>query len=384
MIFSTRCGVVAILLCILLLASPVQAGLFGNAEVDKALEGAMKDVKQLMQMVERPDLPFHHSRAKNLLEFVSMDTGDNEDVDVPEFDGMEGAYIKFTLPISLSKVAQYMQNPNVPPHAIYPGSVRLGGWHDTAKARAGLAGLYSTLPDADNAVSFRGQESEATTPDPNSGTYYSYDVNRLVSGYQADGVPTIVSVSRMAAKSDVGKKGCPFGPKGDWYFFYSGLPGNLMTGVSWAEASMYDAVTVFVMREETPGKTSVSLLKWVKAGWKSMNMVKSNHIFEGCKLFATNLKSVIKAPNLPSPEAIAQANAAISKMSEEEMRQKLEPQVELLLASVQNNDDLQREEFEPILQKGKYLEKFTKQELQAELIKNYMREAVGKSVLKAP
>lgn len=362
-------------------ATSPHASLFGNKELKDALNGVEKDVTSLLQMLERPELPFHHSRTKNLMAFLGMDKGNPAEVEPHKINGAEGAYWEFSLSMGINQIASYMYNPAVPPQAIYPASVRMGGWLDTGAKKA-LQPLYATLPDAENPIVFRGTEYEVTTPDVNSGTYFRYDVSRMVAGYQdADG-PVLLSISRMKGKSTVGMKGLAFGPPQDWYFFYSGIKGNLMTGISWAESQMYDSISVFVFRETAPAKTKASLFKWVKAGWKGMNMVKHDHILQGCKLFSSNIQDVLGSASLPKPEVIAAKAAAIAKLDEETMRLELQPLAALLESSAKTEKDLQRDEFSRLVQGG-YLETLSREDMSAELVKSFIRQSLGRSALTA-
>ncbi len=383
--FLRLCAVSCSLCAMLVFNLPAsaQASLFGGGEEKKALEAALGDVDSLLQMLKNPQLPFHHSRTRNLLSFVALEKDKPGSIKLPGIEGAEGAYWEFSIPVPLSKIVRYMYNPDVPPHAVYPGSVRMGGWNDEEAALAGLAPLLAGLPEAEEAVSFRGSEFEITTPDPNTGSYFHYDLNRLVAGFRNGNGPVLVSVSRMARQSDVSLKGLAFGPKDDWFYFYSDQPGNLMTGVSWAESYMYDSISVFVFSELTPGKTKASLFKWVNAGWKGMNMAKHKHILEGCKDFARNIQAVLGAASLPSPEEIIAKARLVEAMDEATLRAELQPLAEYLVKASAETKDLARKEFEPLIKGGGYLASLNKDELAAELLKDYMRRALGRPAITA-
>lgn len=378
--FPANMTALCLAIVLALAPQPAAAGLFGDSELDKALEGADKDVRSLMEINERAELPFHNTRARKLLTFVAMEKEAPQKLAPADLDGAEGAYWEFSIPRSLNSMAAYLFNPEVPAHAVYPGAVRLGGWMEPEVAATALKPLQSALPDMDNPVVFRGTEYEATTPDPSSGTYFLYDLRRLVAGYVAGEAPVIISVSQMLGKSDIGKKGVAFGPPGSWYYFYSGIKGNLMTGVGWAESRMYNSASVYVLRQTAPDTTQVSLFKWVRAGWKGMNMVKRSHILAGMQAFEGNLREVLGNASLPSPQDIAAQAGAIADYSDETMREKLAPLQGLLEKSAKDNDDLQRKEFSSLVQGG-YLQSLTRQDLAAELIKDYMRHVLGHKAL---
>lgn len=387
-LFQTTSLALSLALCLglapLLSPKDVHAGLFGDNETDEALEGAQKDVESLLQIAQRPELPFHNSRARKLLSFVTLAKDNPGDITPADMDGAEGAYWEFTLKKPLADAASYMYNADVPAHAIFPGAVRMGGWLQPDVVAPALKGLHTPLPDMENPVVARGVEFEATTPDPNSGTYFRYDLDRLVAGYQNEQVPTIISVSRMRGESDIGKKGVAFGPPEDWYFFYSGIKGNLLSGVGWAESKMYASVSVIVFRQIAPNKTRVAIFKWVKAGWKGMNMVKRKHILAGLKRYGRDLRDVLQAATLPPASAIAAEADSIAKLDDAAMRQKLSPLQEMLQQNAATNDALSRDEFAPLVQDGGYLESLNREELNAELVKDYMRRELSRAAIVAP
>jgi hypothetical protein len=352
------------------------AGLFGSRELKEALKTAEDDITSLLEILKNGNLPFHHSRARNLLAFAAMPKDDPSDVKPAERDGATPAFWEFTLRMPLSRVASYLFSAEVPAEAVMPGLVRMGHWQDPESVARPLAALSGELPDPENAIFVRGVEQEQSTPDVNSGVYYTYDLKRLVAGYQAPEGKTIISISRLKDQSSVGMKGVAFGPEKDWYFFYSGIEGNLLKMVGWADSYMYDSITVSVFQELNPGETRVSLFKWVNAGWKGMNMVKTKHVMDGCKTLGTSLQEVLGSASMPQPGAIATRAAAIAAMPPEALRRELEPLAAFLEQQMAEDKTLGSDEFRVLIEGGKYLDILTPEEMASELVKDFVRETV--------
>ncbi len=353
-----------------------QAGLFGSRELKEALKTAEEDISSLLQILKNKDLPFHHSRAKNLIAFAALPKDSPGDVKPGERDGATPAFWEFTLRMPLSRVASYLFSTEVPAEAVMPGMVRMGGWQEPETVAQPLAALSGDLPDPDNAVFLRGVEEEQSTPDVNSGVYYSYALDRLVAGYQVPEGKAIISVSRLKDKSSVGMKGLAFGPLKDWYFFYSGIKGNLLKIVGWADSYMYDSITVSVFLEQNPGETKVSLFKWVNAGWKGMNMVKTKHVMDGCKTLGKALQEVLGSASMPRPGAIAEQAATIAALAPDELRGRLEPFAAFLEQQMVEDNALNHDEFKPIIEGGKYLDFLSREQMVSELVKDFIRKAV--------
>ncbi len=352
------------------------AGLFGSNEHKEALKSAEKDISSLLQILGNPALPFHNSRSKNLVAFTALPKEDSGDISPESVDGGTSAYWEFTLKAPLSRVASYLFNPKVPAEAVMPGMVRLGGWKNPDQAAQALTGISGTLPDAESPIFLRGVEHEESTPDVNSGVYYSYDLDRLLAAYKAPEGNVIISISRLKDKSSVGMKGVAFGSAKDWYFFYSGIKGNLLKMVGWADSFIYDSITVNVFLEQTPGQTKVALFKWVNAGWKGMNMVKNKHVLAGCKSMGKMLKEVFGTASMPSADAIAAKAAEVNALSDQDLRARLTPFAGFLERQAAGNDTLDRDEFRAIIEGGKYLDILNREQMAAELIKDYIRKAV--------
>lgn len=302
------------------------------------------------------------------------------------FDGV-GTFLQFSVKAPLSRISDYFFNPKIPAEAVIPGSVRRGGWTDPAAAQQGLAGMRKFIKGGQDSFLYRGEEYEESMPDTESGSYYSYTVKRLLAGFIYEGKKTILSVSQLNSPSSVGKKAVMVGSPKDWICFFSGIKGNMLKGVGWADGYLYQSCTLSVFMESSPGKplTNVKLFKWLRAGWAGMNMVRRKHITAGTKEYIAMFTSVMQSKHLPSVEALVARAAAVNGMSEEQLRQALAPLAEYIKKQKGANKKLGRKEFAELLEGDNYLASLSKKELRSELLKDFVRKALrGKTMATKP
>ncbi len=367
----------------LLMGGVAQAALFGDKK-DDPLSKAEANVGYLLKMLKDPNISFDPQQVADLVFFASRTHSNPMEIKPESVDGGTGAYWEFSLNVPLKNVLSYVFNPNVPPEAVYPSNVRLGGWYDAAKVKKNLSGYWNKLPGISEPMVFRGVEYEETSPDVNSGCYYRYDLDRMLILYSNNGVDTFISVSRMQKPSGIGKKGVAVGASADWNFFYSGEEGNLLSGLSWADSYMYDSITVYVFQQPDQQKplTKVGLFKWVNGGWKSINMVKHKHVVKGCQNVAGIMRQVLHSNALPSPANIAAEVQRLNAVPEKELRERFAPMAKLIEADAAKNDKLGRDEFAAIIKDGHYAETLTAEQLRSEFVKDYIRSKIqGKSFL---
>ncbi|MCK7512387.1 MAG: hypothetical protein MZV70_55675 [Desulfobacterales bacterium] len=123
-----------------------------------------------------------------------------------------------------------------------PSSLRSTAWTRTEQPWPALPRLWEQIPKEGRPLVVRGEEVVENTPDLFSGSYYRYrpaphaDRLRLRAARR-----TVISISRQADASDVGKKGYTVGKDDDWTYFYSGEPGLTLGGLGWVKCRMFDS-----------------------------------------------------------------------------------------------------------------------------------------------
>lgn len=372
-------ALLALALCSALVFWPqaVRAGLFEGPE-GKALSAIQPDIDYLIGQAGAASTSIDPTRVKGLLDFVTTQHKDCAAIKPADLGKASGVFWQFSVKASLARIGSYFLNPEVPPQAILPGLVRLGGWRQADAVRQKIGPIWKSLPGVKTPQVVNGVEFEESAPDGSSGAYYNYEIKRYVAVFNEQGRDVAISVSRLKAPSTVGKKGSAVGSKSDWNFFYSGLKGNLLKAMGWADSYIYDSCSIYVMVEPAPGKplTTVGLFKWVNAGWSNINLVKRENILDGCKNLASLFKEMIESPALPPAEEIVKQAAAVAKLAESELRARVKPLAQLVEKIAPSNPNLSREEFAPLLKDAGYANILSKEEMQSELIKDFIRKAM--------
>ena len=135
------------------------------------------------------------------------------------------------------------------------------------------------------------------TPDTHSGAYYAYNIHQTVILFKYRQRNILVTVSKQADVSTVGKKGYVLGADDDWDYFYSGKPGLTIPALGWVKSYMFGSSGINIYDEIDPAgpKVRCAVFKWLRAGWSGINMVRRKHIYSGLKRFAKPMKEILEA-----------------------------------------------------------------------------------------
>jgi hypothetical protein len=378
----------AVLLCLALLHAPAaqaekpEAVMPGQAqsgeEHDAPLPEAVEDaLAHLLTLPGDANAPLDRERIGPLLDFVM--SGRMTAASPRERRDGTGVYHSFPVRLPLARVMEYGYNPDLPSYAIMPRSVRFNGWVRGSMPKA----LWERL-NTNATVTARGVEYEETTPDQFSGTYYGYELDRLLVLLQHKGRDMLLSVSTMPKTSSVGMKGAVVGRDENFLFFYSGRPGTTMRGLGWADPYIYEAASVFLLMEPSPGAgtTRVHLFKWLRGGWAGMNMVRAKHVRAGVERFAQGLRTILESPLLPPARELAAYLEELRSLPEYRLRTRLMPLAHALEeAAEEGHPVLSRDEFQGVLQNGAYVHILTPEQMESELLKARVRQAVLRPVL---
>ena len=110
-----------------------------------------------------------------------------------------------------------------------------------------------------------------------------------------------------------------------------------------------------------------------------MNMVKSSHILEGIKRFASDFKAVMEAPGLPGAQVLADKYQELQQTSGQDLRQMVFPYLEAL--SSPESSELDSSFFKDLISSGKYLQQMSHEELVKVLLLEYVKGSIGKEPL---
>jgi hypothetical protein len=359
---------------LLILATLTSA--YGETE-PKVPDSVYQDLEYVLSLAQS-STDLDPKLLSNLINFVySTPSGSGSELN--ERQGASGAFYVFSVQGNFTKVIDYVYNPDIPLYVTMPSSLRQHQWL-TPQIPDELRELPRTVESAQDIRLLRGRDQEVITPDTNTGGYYSYSQDRVVTILPGPTGPVLISVSSQNDISDIGKKGCIVGDDTDWNYLYSTETGLNKTGMGWVDSYMYYAHSVLIyVFDSSTNEMKVGSFKWLNGGWATMNMVNSNHILNGIKRFASSFKTIMETPGLPSPQVLADKYRELSQTNDQILRQMVAPYFEALKNS--RDPGLDSDFFKGLVSSGKYLQELNHEELVQVLLLDYVKKCIGKEPL---
>ena len=313
--------VLAILAGIGLLFGPLAVGV-GRAETPLAgsgFPGAIRNgLDHLLQVAApRENRVVQGEQIAALLDFVA--TGDPLPPAAEGTLAAASAYCRFDVHRRLADVVRLGYSPDIPSHILMPSSVRLARWTEVeGQPGRQLPKLWPLVGQLDRPLIVKGIERVENTPDLHSGAYYAYDLDRTLILLQHDRRPYLISISIQKETSDVGRKGQVLGADSDWNYLYFDEAGLDRPGLGWVRSYMYAGWTVCVYADIGDNRPLVrcGIFRWLRAGWASINMVRTGHIEEGLKRYAETFRKIIEDPNLPDADTLSAGFARIGRLTD--------------------------------------------------------------------
>ncbi|UZP68411.1 hypothetical protein N1030_05400 [Desulfovibrio mangrovi] len=290
-----------------------------------------------------------------------------------------GIFMREEIQVPMEKLVRYCYDPSVPPSVLFPNSIRRGHWLAGSDILNSGVKLWEVLGGLEDPVVLRGVEYEEITPDEFSGSYYGYNLDRLLIVLPYKGHRMFVSVSRQQDTSSVGKKGAIVGNDANWDYVYTDEDGATARGIGWMDTYMYDSSTVTVFFDNGPGSrsTQYAVFKWLKAGWANLNVVKRSHIISGTRRFLDGFRRIIEDSNLPPAEAIVQQMRQFESASEAELVASMQPFCRKVESVASADDILSRKEFQKLIKDAGYAAHLNRDELVHDLMKQFIKSKLG-------
>jgi hypothetical protein len=266
---------------------------------------------------------FHSERVAELIAFTLQPAKERTILTAAAALDYPSAYCQVDVRMPLERVLQYAFNPAIPWFTTSPSSLRSTAWTRTEPPWRDLPRIWEQIPAEGAPLMIRGVEVVENTPDLFSGSYYRYRLHRTLIAFTQGGRRTVISISRQADESELGKKGYTVGKDEDWTYFYSGEPGLTIGGLGWVKCRMFDSAGISIYTEAEPGRVRFANLKWIRAGWGGVNVVQNQHIYHGMVRFASTFKQMLESPRLPPVPALEEACRRIDRLSEAELRERM-------------------------------------------------------------
>ena len=295
--------------------------------------------------------------------------------------GMPSAYHEFNNQADLRKITEYAFNPDIPDIATMPSSVRLFYWMDAKGQRRQTPRVGRYLGDLDPPVVEKTMQYVEITPDTNSGAYYGYNLHQILIVFKYRQRKVLISLSRQADVSSVGKKGYVLGKDEDWDYFYSNQKGLTIPALGWVSSYIYASGAINIYYEMDAGSSRVrcAMFKWLRAGWAGINMVKRKHIYSGLKRFAKSFKQIMEHPALPPVEVLATDFSRIRKFSDDTLRSKMNTYSNILKKRYKGDNLSGKKRLAKLLGDKALWSEMSRDEMESALVIEYMKAVIGKT-----
>lgn len=346
-------------------------------ELQNLSEDVYPEFEYLFSLSQSDD-DFQPDQVANLIDLVqTMPAGSSRKLATRK--GASGAFHSFSVKGDLGRILDYSYNPDLPVYVTMPSSLSGQKWL-TPETNGELQRLPRAVDSTAGIHFLRGKDSEAITPDTNTGGYYSYNQDRLVMLFPRETGPVLISASIQSDVSSVGKKGCVVGNDKDWNYLYSDETGLNKGGMGWVSSYMYKAHSVIIYVADSEKQVvHIGSFKWLDAGWAKINMVKSSHILNGIKRFASDFKTVLEAPGLPTAQDLAEKYRTLLQSDEVELRQSASVYLQALVD--EGSKGVLSNPFKKLLSSGQYLEEMSRGEMVKVLLLDYIKKNIGKESL---
>jgi hypothetical protein len=361
---------------------PVPSRADKNPEEVKISPGIYPGLHHFLDLVDpEKNISFDPGLVAGVMEFVESPKEDDALYFADDMLGMPSAYHEFDSQADIGKISNYAFNPDIPDIATMPSSVRLFQWMDEKGRRRQAPRVDRYLGDLDTPVVENALQYVEITPDSHSGAYYGYNLYQTLVVFKYKQRRVIITISRQADVSTVGKKGYVLGTDDDWDYFYSGKKGLTIPALGWVSSYMYAASAINIYYEMEPGSPRVrcAMFKWLRAGWSGINMVKRKHIYNGLKRFAGTFRQIMEYPALPPVEILAADFARIRKFSDDTLRSKMNTYSQILQRRYNGDNHNGKKRLAKLLADKGHWSGMSRDEMEAALVIEYMKGVIGKT-----
>ena len=345
-------------------------------------EGARRGIVHLLSLVGPGSMAaFAPEEVAELLQFVDQRKDTDTVYAADSIDGASSAYLEIDVRMDMAEFLQRTFHPTVPWFTTTPSSLRLTVWSKTDPPGQEFPRLWELLDSTGPPVVIRGMETVENTPDLFTGSYYRYDLFRTLVLFRNGDRRVLISLSRQAGPSGVGKKGYILGRDDDWNYFYSGEPGLTVTGLGWVKSRMYDSIGISIYTEMAREAAAVRTanIKWVRAGWSQINVVHRDHILRGMQRFVRSLKAILESPRLPPVRTMEEDMARIARLTDAEIRARIRAYRAVLAGRSERAQDESRKSLPESFRDEGVWSRMTREEMESTLILETFKAHLGKT-----
>ena len=257
---------------------------------------------------------FSPDSTRSLVAFVSNACAIDSGWEMPERKGAAGAAYVVKVNVPLEQYLSLNFHPKIPDFAVFPTSLRYSECLNSNEMIRSYACVGKSPPGDQAYVTGRMTGMEEITPNPESGSYFSYTNSRTLLRCRVEGHDVIFSCAETLSPSTFSCRGIPVGPLEQALFYYSGKPGLNLSGMTWMLSRITHSTTLSVFVAMSSNETAVATFAWLNAGWKGVNVTRACHILNSQVSTLDFSRRIAEHPavSVPAIVAIAESVAAMT------------------------------------------------------------------------
>lgn len=263
--------------------------------------GAREPVEALFAFAADPRAAFTLCKVKPLVDFVRNACVVDSGWKLPDREGAEGSAYVVKMNVPLAKYLALNFHPGIPDYAVFQSSLRYSMCLDSNEMKRAYSCIGTGPTGAQEYVFARITGMEEITPNPESGSYFSYTNSRVFMRGKVDDRDVVLSCSETISPSTFSLRGVPVGPHELTLFFYSEKQGLNMRGMTWMLSQIRRSTTLSICIALSSNETAVTTFAWLNAGWKGLNVTRSEHILNSQINTLEFARKIAEDPHVSAP-----------------------------------------------------------------------------------
>jgi hypothetical protein len=328
-----------------------------------------------------PPEQFQPQEIEKIIDFLAKPLKKDRLYHAGEYNDSPSAYYVRDIHQSLSDILRIAYNTDIHPVITAPSTIRTSHWTRIDRPDGKMPQLWELFENLRSPVFISGVEYMVNSPDTHSGAYYEYDLDRTLILMRWRGENIFVSLSKQVDVSSVGKKGHVIGSDSQWDYLYTDEAGLTKPGIGWARSYMYDSYSVVIYRElrTEPPRVRFAVFKWVRAGWANINLVRSDHIYDGLLRFGDVFKEILEHPQVSKTEQLEQTCASIRGLSDTQLQAIIRAYLNRIETRCKTEGLLSARKVEEFFSEDQYLRSLDRQEMEAMVALEFVKQLLGKT-----
>ncbi|MEI6563541.1 MAG: hypothetical protein WCO42_04440 [bacterium] len=258
-------------------------------------------VEALLDFADGTKPAFTPCSTQPLVDFVSAACVTDSGWKLFDRNGAAGAAYVVTVRTPLDRYLALNFHPGIPDYAVFPASLRYSACLNNNEMKRAYACIGTGPTGTQVYVTGRMTGVEEITPNPESGSYFSYTNSRTFVRCQVADRDVLFSCSDTLAPSTYSLRGVPVGPLDQALFYYSGKPGLNLSGMTWMLSQITRSTTLSVYVALNSNETAVATFAWLNAGWQGLNVTRASHILNSQRNTLDFSRRIAQHPAVSAP-----------------------------------------------------------------------------------